>query len=131
MAASASPFLMFEGRAEEALSFYVATLPGGKVHSVVHWETGSPGKPGTVMLATFEIAGLKVMCSDSPVAHKFTFTPSSSLFVTLDTEDDLRRIADALGAGGEVLMPLNNYGFSRLFTWVADRFGVSWQLNLP
>jgi predicted 3-demethylubiquinone-9 3-methyltransferase (glyoxalase superfamily) len=131
MAASAAPFLMFEGKAEEALSFYVATLPAGQVHSMVHWEKGSPGKPGSVMLAVFEIAGLKVMCSDSSVAHNFTFTPSTSLFVTLDTEEELRRIANALGSGGKVLMPLDNYGFSRLFTWVDDRFGVSWQLNLP
>jgi predicted 3-demethylubiquinone-9 3-methyltransferase (glyoxalase superfamily) len=28
------------------------------------------------------------------------------------------------------LMPLDNYGFSRKFTWLNDKFGVSWQLNL-
>lgn len=131
MAASAAPFLMFEGKAEEAMSFYVATLPGGQIHSLIPWAEGSQGLPGKVMLAVFEIAGLKVMCSDSPVAHGFTFTPSTSLFVTCETEDELRRIAEALGGGGAVLMPLDNYGFSRLFTWVNDRFGVSWQLNLP
>ena len=36
-----------------------------------------------------------------------------------------------LGEGGQALMPLANYGFSQLFTWLNDRFGVSWQLNLP
>jgi len=131
MAATASPFLMFEGQAEEAMSFYVATLPGGQIHSLVPWAEGSPGKPGTVMLAVFEVAGLRVMCSDSPVSHAFTFTPSSSIFVTVDSGEELRRIASALGDGGAVLMPLDNYGFSKLFTWVNDRFGVSWQLNLP
>jgi predicted 3-demethylubiquinone-9 3-methyltransferase (glyoxalase superfamily) len=72
-----------------------------------------------------------VMCIDSPVKHQFTFTPSFSFFVDCASEDDLRRLAAALGEGGPVLMALANYGFSRLFTWVNDRFGVSWQLNLP
>ena len=35
-----------------------------------------------------------------------------------------------LSAGGAVLMPLDNYGFSTKFAWVNDRLGVSWQLNL-
>ena len=131
MAASAAPFLMFEGKAEEAMSFYVETLPGGQIHSLVRWTEDGPGKPGSVMHAVFEVAGLKVMCSDSPISHGFTFTPSTSIFVTCEAEDELRRMADALGADGGVLMPLDNYGFSRLFTWVNDRFGVSWQLNLP
>jgi len=33
--------------------------------------------------------------------------------------------------GGKVLMPIDDYGFSKKFGWVNDRFGVSWQLNLP
>ena len=42
---------------------------------------------------------------------------------------------DALAAklldGGQALMPLGSYGWSRKFGWMSDRFGVSWQLNLP
>ena len=71
------------------------------------------------------------MCFDSPVKHAFTFTPASSLFVECESEDEIDRIAAALGDGGAVLMPLADYGFSRRFTWLNDRFGVSWQLNLP
>ena len=41
-----------------------------------------------------------------------------------------RFLAKELAQDGQVLMGLDNYGFSRLFTWVNDRFGVSWQLNL-
>jgi predicted 3-demethylubiquinone-9 3-methyltransferase (glyoxalase superfamily) len=68
---------------------------------------------------------------DSPVKHAFTFTPSMSLFVACNSESELRRLADALLEDGEVLMPLDNYGISKLFVWLNDRFGVSWQLNLP
>jgi predicted 3-demethylubiquinone-9 3-methyltransferase (glyoxalase superfamily) len=51
--------------------------------------------------------------------------------LTCQDEDDLDRLTRALGEGGGVLMPPGNYGFSRKFAWVNDRFGVSWQVNLP
>ena len=60
----------------------------------------------------------------------FAFTPSSSLFVTCESEAEFDRLSAALTEDGEVLMPPDNYGFSRKFAWVNDRFGVSWQLNL-
>jgi predicted 3-demethylubiquinone-9 3-methyltransferase (glyoxalase superfamily) len=70
------------------------------------------------------------MCIDSPVKHEFTFTPAMSLFVDCQSEDELKRLYSELAAAGSVLMPIENYGFSRRFAWVSDRFGVSWQLNL-
>ncbi len=79
--------------------------------------------------ATFSIGGLTVMCTDSAVHHSFTFTPASSLFVSCSTEEELEKMVAALAAGGELLMPPGNYGFSRKFAWLNDRFGVSWQLN--
>jgi predicted 3-demethylubiquinone-9 3-methyltransferase (glyoxalase superfamily) len=68
------------------------------------------------------------MCTDSSVRHAFDFTPSSSLFVECGSEAELERLAAALGENGQV--PLGDYGFSKRFVWVNDRFGVSWQLNL-
>jgi len=65
------------------------------------------------------------------VKHQFTFTPSISLFVDCDSETELEELFSRLSAGGAVLMPLDNYGFSTRFGWVNDRFGLSWQLNLP
>ena len=59
------------------------------------------------------------------------FTPSISFFVTCESHEEIARLAQALGDGGGVLMGLADYGFSRQFTWLNDRFGVSWQLNLP
>jgi predicted 3-demethylubiquinone-9 3-methyltransferase (glyoxalase superfamily) len=127
-----APFLMFQrGDAEAAMELYVATLPDGRVLELERWGPEGPGAEGKLMRARFSIAGLEVMCFDSPVKHAFEFTPSSSLFVTCASEAELDRIAATLGEGGRFLMPLGSYGFSRKFAWLDDRFGVSWQLNLP
>lgn len=64
------------------------------------------------------------MYIDSNVKHTFTFTPSFSLFITCDSEEEINRLYENLTASGGVLMPLANHGFSK-------KFGVSWQLNLP
>lgn len=125
-----TPMLMFQGNAAEAMERYVA-LFGGEVLSDARYGPEGPGAEGTIVQASFRIRGQTLLCIDSPIQHAFTFTPSVSLFVTCESEDDLRRLADALLEGGEALMPLGDYGFSRLFAWVNDRFGVSWQLNLP
>lgn len=125
------PFLMFEGRADEAMKFWVSLFPNSEIGEVVRYGPGGPGPEGTIQTAAFTIAGQSVMCSDSFVKHGFTFTPSFSFFVDCASEDELRRLAAALAEGGGVLMPVDAYGFSRLFGWVADRFGVTWQLNLP
>lgn len=137
MAQALNPFLMFPGgltpQAEEALTFYVGLFPGARIESVQRWDANGPGGPdraGSVMLARAVLAGQTVFASDSPVAHPFGFTPSLSLYVRCDDEAELRRVAAALEEGGHALMPVGNYGFSRLFGWVQDRFGVSWQLTL-
>jgi len=83
-----------------------------------------------VARAVFSVGGQTVMCTDSPVRHAFDFTPSVSLFVECGSEAELDRLSAALGEGGQVLMEPADYGFSRKFTWLNDRFGVSWQLNL-
>jgi len=125
------PFLMFEGKAEEAMNFYVSVFPEGWITDISRYGPGEQGKEGSVKVARFTLAGQSVMCIDSPVKHAFTFTPAFSFFVDVTSEAELRRLATVLGEGGGVMMPLANYGFSKLFTWVNDRFGVSWQLNWP
>lgn len=131
MSAQVKPFLMFEGRAEEAMKLYVSLIPGSEIVDVVRYGAGGPGPEGSVMVATFSVAGQLVKCSDSFVKHGFTFTPSFSFFVDCASEEELQRLAAALSEGGGTLMPVGNYGFSRMFAWVNDRFGVSWQINLP
>jgi predicted 3-demethylubiquinone-9 3-methyltransferase (glyoxalase superfamily) len=53
-----------------------------------------------------------------------------SLFVDCASESEIDRLFASLSDGGGVLMPLDRYPFAQKFAWVADRFGVSWQLNL-
>ena len=125
-----TPFLMFEGSAEEAMNFYISLFPGSEIRSVTKYGPGGAGPEGTIERADFTIAGQDVMCIDSPTAHAFTFTPSFSFFVECETEEELDNAFSQLSNNGDILMPPDNYGFSRKFTWVSDRFGVSWQLNL-
>ncbi|GAA2852336.1 VOC family protein [Nonomuraea rubra] len=125
-------FLMFQNRdAEEAMNFYVSLFDDGKVLAVERYGPGEPGPEGTVKHALFTLAGREYMCIDSVPKHDFTFTPSMSLFVECDSEEQIQRLYDALGEGRQALMPLDSYGFGTKFGWVNDRFGVSWQLNLP
>jgi predicted 3-demethylubiquinone-9 3-methyltransferase (glyoxalase superfamily) len=126
----ATPFLMFEGRAEEALAFYAETIPDSRIVSIDRWSADSPGKDGTVLRAHAVIAGQPVMAHDSYVSHGFAFTPSISFYVECADEAEIERLAVALSEGGTELMPLGDYGWSRRFGWFSDRFGISWQLNL-
>ena len=131
MSIQVDPFLMFQGDAEKAMTFYVSLFPEAKVLDVKRYGPGEAGPEGSIMQARFVLQNQVVMCIDSPIKHAFTFTPSFSFFVTCETEDEIQRFYEALSEGGGTLMPLDNYGFSRKFGWVNDRFGVSWQINLP
>ena len=129
--ANIAPFLLFDGQAEEAMNFYVSLFADGRIDEIDRYGSKGPGKDGTVAKARFTVAGQAILCTDSFIKHPFTFTPALSLFVNCDSEAQLRELCLKLAVGGAELMPLDNYGFSRLFCWVNDRYGVSWQLNLP
>jgi predicted 3-demethylubiquinone-9 3-methyltransferase (glyoxalase superfamily) len=124
-------FLMFEGEAEEAMTFYVSLFEDAEVLAITRYGAGDAGAVGTVQHATFTLAGQQFMCIDSSETHEFSFTPSISLYVQCETEDEIDRLYAALSEKGEALMPLGSYGFSTKFGWTMDRFGVSWQLSLP
>ena len=131
MSRSIATALMFQGgEAEEAMTLYVSLFKGSEVVQAERYGPGEQATEGSIKRANFKLAGHNLMCMDSPIKHAFTFTPSISLFVECENEAELDQAFERLAAGGAVLMPLNNYGFSRKFSWVSDRFGVSWQLNL-
>jgi predicted 3-demethylubiquinone-9 3-methyltransferase (glyoxalase superfamily) len=123
-------FLMFEGKAEEAMNYYISLFEGSGITGIDRYGPNEGGNEGTVRKATFTLKGQEFMCIDSSVKHNFTFTPAVSLFVTCATEEEIDRLFGKLSQGGSVLMPLDTYPFSKKFCWVADKFGLSWQLSL-
>ena len=123
-------FLMFSGKAEEAMNFYTSVFDPSEIISIYRYGANEAGEEGTVLHATFSLKGQMFMCIDSSVKHEFTFTPAISLFVTCDSEEEIDRIYEMLSENGVVLMPLAASPFSAKFGWVQDKYGVSWQLNL-
>lgn len=106
------PFLWFDGKAEEATEFYVATFPNSKVVAV-----NRAGPSGPVISTTFELDGqLFYALNGGPQYH---FTPALSLFVNCETQEEVDSLWDKLLAGGGVP---NRCG------WLADRYGLSWQV---
>ena len=124
-------FLTFQNNdAEEAMNFYVSLFENSKVIDVQRYGKEGPAKEGTIMFATFELNGSSYACSDSPAKHEWDFTPGVSNFVTCKSDAEIENLFNKLSENGQVLMPLNNYGWSQKFAFIEDRFGVSWQLNL-
>lgn len=125
----ARTFLMFEGRAEEALDFYASALDGVTLGEVERHGAETGAAAGKIARARFSIGDQRFMASDSPISHDFGFTSSVSIFLTFETEAEVDKAFASLSDGGEILMPLDNYGFSKRFGWTNDRFGVSWQVT--
>ncbi len=130
-----STCLMFvgeqHGKAEQAIGFYVSLFKNSRIVNVARYGPEQPEVEGTVAHARFVLDGQEYIGMDGGLAHNFTFTPATSIFVTCETEPELDALFEKLSAGGSVLMPLDRYPFSAKFAWVNDRYGVSWQLNLP
>ena len=126
-----TPFLMFQdGNAEEAMNYYTSLIEDSEIKRIVRYGANESGEEGTVMQATFTLKGQEFKCIDSNIKHQFSFTPSFSIYVTCDTEEEINHLYQNLLVGGQALMPIGDYGFSKKFGWLNDRFGVSWQLNL-
>jgi predicted 3-demethylubiquinone-9 3-methyltransferase (glyoxalase superfamily) len=127
---SVRPFLMFQGKAEEAIAFYAGLFTDCRIVGMTRVAKGEPGVEGSLKRGTIALKDQVVDVFDSPVKHDFTFTPAFSFFVECESDAELTELAAALSENGATFMPLGAYGFSKKFAWVGDRFGVSWQLNL-
>ncbi len=119
-----TPFLMFNGNAEEAMNFYISLFDEAQIESIFHQEDG------TVMHATFTLNRQTFMAIDNSNGEHIPFTAAMSLFVTCETEREIDHIFNKLSEEGKILMDLAATPFSVKFAWVEDKYGVSWQLNL-
>jgi predicted 3-demethylubiquinone-9 3-methyltransferase (glyoxalase superfamily) len=113
-----TPFLWFDGNAEEAMNFYVSTFENSKVGNVTRYGDSGPLPKGTVMTASFELFGHSFMILNGGGSTKHPFTPAISFMIDCETQDEVDRYWEKLTAGGK----------EQPCGWLVDRFGVSWQV---
>ena len=128
--ASLNPFLMFEGKAEQAMDLYAAHVPDAQTLWVKRYGDEMGEFAGKILQARMNLAGQEVIFFDSSMPHEFTFTPSVSLFLQVEDEATFDKVVEGLSEGGNFMMPVGDYGFGPKFCWFNDQFGVSWQVNL-
>ena len=131
-------YLDFDGRCEEALEFYKQAL-GAQVDMLMRLKEApqqpppgmvAPGSDNKIMHVTFRIGDTTVMASDGACKGQRTF---SGITLSIQAKDvpEAERAFNALSAGGRVNMPLQKTFFSPAFGMLADKFGVSWMVNVP
>lgn len=119
------PHLWYDKEAKEAALFYISLFEGSKLLNVTSLEN-TPS--GNAELVSFDLSGQKFQSiSAGPF---FKFNPSISLMVACDSVEEVNTKWKALSQGGKELMPLGEYPFSKLYGWIQDRYGLSWQLIL-
>lgn len=133
------PNLWFDHNAAEAADFYARVLPDTTVTQTVYYPTEGlldfqQEFAGQVLTVEFEVGGYRFVGINA--GPEFPINPSLSFMLNFDPARDpaaaarLDEVWAGLSEGGEVMMPLAEYPFSRRYGWVADRYGVSWQLML-
>jgi predicted 3-demethylubiquinone-9 3-methyltransferase (glyoxalase superfamily) len=105
-----TPFLWFDGEADEAIKFYVSVFKNSKVTNV------TPGPNGTVTSATFELDGQRFIALNG--GPMFTFTPAISFLVNCDTQGEVDELWEKLSEGGK----------KERCGWLKDKYGLSWQV---
>lgn len=110
------PCLWFDGNAKEAAGFYCSVFSNSRI------TTDTP------MVVLFELEGLKVMGLNG--GPHFKMNPAISFFVVCNTVEEIDRTWEALSKNGKVMMGLDKYPWSERYGWVADQYGMTWQLML-
>ena len=131
------PYLHFEGRCEEALEFYRKAL-GAEVGMMMRFKDmppsdgpacTPPGNENKVMHCCFKLGDARVMASDGRCEGKPSFQ-GFALSLAVRDEAEAERVFGALGAGGQVQMPLAKTFWSPRFGMVEDRFGIGWMVSV-
>ena len=109
-------FLTYDGQAEEAINFYTSIFDDSRITSTRPYGDAGPGPKGSLMTATFELAGQEFMALNG--APSFSFAQGISLFVDCETQEEVDELWEKLSEGGE----------KGPCGWLTDKFGVSWQI---
>lgn len=120
-----TPHLWFDKEAKDAATMYTSLFPDSKItsSSSLH-DTPS----GSVDVLSIELCGQELrLISAGPL---FKFTPAISFLVACATKEEVDRLWNGLSPNGTVMMELGSYPFSERYGWVADRYGLSWQIML-
>ena len=122
-------FLTFTGRAEEAMNFYAANLPGAKIEVLTRFEKGQEnGDEGRVLHGVLSLFGQKILFLDMQAAYPSPpFSWSTSLLVTCRDEAEFDALFAGLSRDGTVMMGPEAVFHIRKCAWVTDKFGVTWQ----
>lgn len=129
------PYLFFEGRCEEAMTFYTKAV-GAKVEALMRFKESPeppppgmvpPGSENKVMHALFRVGDSAIMASDGGCSNAQKFD-GFSLTITVANEAEAKAKFTALSEGGAVTMPLGKTFFSPCFGMLTDKFGVGWML---
>lgn len=111
------PHLWFPEKAEEAAAFYASLLPNSRVDSVTDMPAESPsGPPGSVQVVDFTLMGQPFQAINAGPLDSFNH--AVSFIVNCETQEEIDRLWEGLGAGGEY-EPCG---------WLKDRYGLSWQI---
>lgn len=111
-----TPCLWFDDQAEEAMSYYASIFKDSEITDVARYGEAGPGKPGTVMTATFKLAGQEFIALNGGPA--FHFNEAVSFSVKCDSQGEVDELWTKLSAGGE----------ESQCGWLKDKFGLSWQI---
>jgi predicted 3-demethylubiquinone-9 3-methyltransferase (glyoxalase superfamily) len=111
-----TPFLWFDGKAEEAANFYTSIFKNSKIRDVRRYGDAGPGPKGSVMAVTFDLEGEEFIALNG--GPQFTFSPAISFFVSCETQEEVDALWDKLMDGGRP----NACG------WLTDKLGLTWQI---
>ncbi|HYG84461.1 MAG TPA: VOC family protein [Verrucomicrobiae bacterium] len=119
------------GKAEEAVKFYVSVFKNSKLDSLLHYKEGEyGGDKGMVKFAQFTLNGQEFFASENNEQHVWNASPAVSIFVECDSVEEIDELYEKLSEGGDLMLPLDDYGFSEKYAWFNDKYGTSWQLNV-